>query len=76
VEELMKDKTMEILEKYLDNDFRVSPMASDKSTIDDINIIEKELDIKFPEEYIAHLLGDGAEVLGERGLYIEVKEEI
>jgi hypothetical protein len=34
------------------------------------------LEIKFPEEYIAHLVAEGAEVLGERGLYIEVKEEI
>jgi hypothetical protein len=76
MEEIMKDKTMEILEKYLDKDFRVSPMAQNKSTMDDINIVEKELNIKFPEEYIAHLLGEEADVLGERGLYIEVKEEI
>ena len=72
----MEDKTMEILEKYLDNDFRVSPMAPNKSTINDIYEIEKILGIKFPEEYTAHLLGEGAELLGERGLYIEVKKEI
>jgi hypothetical protein len=72
----MKDKTMGLLEKYLDNGFRISPMAPDKSTIHNINKIEKILGINFPEEYIAHLLGEGAEVLGERGLYIEVKEEI
>lgn len=72
----MKDKTMDILEKYLDNDFRVSPMAENKSTINDIREIEKELKIKFPEEYTAHLLADGVEVLCERGIYIEVKETI
>jgi hypothetical protein len=72
----MEDKTMNILEKYLDKDFRVSPMAPGKSTINDIAEIEKTLEIKFPEEYIAHLLGESAEVLGERGLYIEVKEEV
>ena len=72
----MEDKTMEILEKYLDNDFRVSPMAPNKSTIDDIKKIEQTFNIKFPEEYIAHLLAENAEVLGERGIYIEVKEEI
>jgi hypothetical protein len=76
MEEIMKDKTMKILEKYLDGGFRISPMAPNKSTIDDINRIEKEFNIKFPEEYIAHLLGEGADVLAERGLYIEVKEEI
>jgi hypothetical protein len=72
----MEDKTMKILGKYLDNDFRVSPMAPNQSAIEDVKLIENELQIKFPKEYIAHLLGEGAEVLGERGLYIEVKEEI
>jgi hypothetical protein len=72
----MEDKTMDILEKYLDGDFRVSPMAKNKSTPDDIKEIEKALKVKFPEEYVAHLLADGAEVLGERGIYIEVKEAI
>jgi hypothetical protein len=72
----MEDKTMEILGKYLDKDFRVSPMAPNKSTIDDINEIEKKLGIKFPEEYTAHLLGEGSDILGERGLFIEVKEDV
>ena len=72
----MNDKTMEILDKYLDKDFRVSPMSPKKSTKDDINKVEKTLGIKFPKEYIAHLLAENAEVLRERGLYIEVKEEI
>ena len=72
----MKDRTMEIMEKYLDGDFRISPMAPDKSTIKDINEIENKFKIKFPEEYIAHLLAEGADILGERGLYIEAKESI
>jgi hypothetical protein len=72
----MKDKTLEILEKYLDKDFRVMPMAANQSTRDDIKSVEKSLQIKFPDEYIAHLLGEDTDVLKERGLYIEVKEEI
>jgi hypothetical protein len=72
----MEDKTLEILGKYLDKDFRVSPMSENKTSIKDIEIVEKKLKIKFPEEYMAHLLAEGADVLGERGLYIEVKEEI
>jgi hypothetical protein len=72
----MEDKTLEILRKYLDKDFRVSPMAENRASIKDIQAIEEKLKIKFPEEYIAHLLAEGAEVLGERGLYIEVKEEV
>ncbi|QQO08714.1 hypothetical protein [Breznakiella homolactica] len=72
----MNDKTMEILEKYLDKDFRVSPMAPNKSTMSGIDKMQKDLGIQLPEEYIAHLLGGGSEVLGERGLYIEVKEDV
>ena len=72
----MKDKTLEILGKYLDKDFRVSPMARSKSTIEEIKAIEKKLNVKFPEEYIHHLLAEDAEVLSERGIFVEVKEEI
>ena len=72
----MVDKTMEIIEKYFDGDFRISPMAPNKSTIKEINEIEEKFGTEFPEEYIAHLLGEGAEILGERGLYIEVKKDI
>ncbi|MDR2105041.1 MAG: hypothetical protein LBP51_04720 [Deferribacteraceae bacterium] len=72
----MQDKTMEILAKHLDKDFRVSPMAPNRTTIDDIVEVERVLSVKFPEEYAAHLIGEGAELLGERGLFIEVKQEV
>jgi hypothetical protein len=72
----MEDKTLEILGKYLDKDFTVMPLARDKATITDIEYIENLFQIKFPDEYTAHLLAEDAEVLAERGLYIEAKEEI
>lgn len=72
----MKDRTIELMKKYLDGDYKVSPMAPFRSTLQDIKDIEKELDINFPDEYIAHLLGKNDESLGDRGIYIEVKEEI
>lgn len=72
----MEDKTLEILDKYLDKDFRVFPMAPTQSTLEDIKAVEEELQVKFPEEYVAHLLGEGAEFLKERGLFIEIKEEV
>lgn len=31
----MKDKTMDILEKYLNKDFNVSPMVENKSAIEE-----------------------------------------
>ncbi len=73
---MTEDRTLELMEKYLDGDYKVSPMAPYKSTIDDIKNIEKELGIAFPDEYIAHLLGENDEILGNRGVYIEVKEDI
>jgi hypothetical protein len=72
----MEDRTLEILRKYLDKDFKVSPMAPQTTSLDQVMEIEKELGIKLPGEFIAHLLGDGGPSLAERGLYIEVKEEI
>ncbi|TCD12113.1 hypothetical protein EZ449_03595 [Pedobacter frigidisoli] len=72
----MEDRTIALMTKYLDGDYKVSPMAPQKSTIQDIKNVEKELDINFPDEYIAHLLGENDEVLGSRGIFIEVKEEI
>ena len=72
----MEDKTIRLLENYLDGDYRVSPMAPNKVTIEDIRKAEKALEVKFPNEYIAHLLAEGADVLGERGIYIEVKEDV
>jgi hypothetical protein len=43
LEDTMEDKTLKILEKYLDGDFRVSPMAPNKSTMIDITELEKNI---------------------------------
>lgn len=72
----MKDKTIELLNGYLDSDFLIFPMAPNKSSLKDITDTEKELGVQFPEEYRVHLLGIGDEVLGNRGIYVEVKESI
>lgn len=72
----MKDQTLDILRRHLDGDFQVFPMASNQTTISDIREVETMLQIKFPEEFVCHLLAENAEVLAERGLYIEVKEDV
>ncbi len=74
--EKLEDKTIELLDKYLDADYTIFPMAPNKSSEEDIKELEENLGIKFPDEYILHLLGKDDEVLGNRGLSIEVKEEI
>ena len=72
----MKDRTIELLKAYLDEDFLVFPMAPNKSSEQDIIDVQNKLGIKFPEEYKVHLLGNGDEVLGNRGIYVEVKEAV
>ncbi|AEF84264.1 SMI1/KNR4 family protein [Treponema primitia ZAS-2] len=66
----MEDKTIEYLNKYFDKDFRVTPMAPDKYTLNDIENIEETLGIKFPEEYKAHILG------AFPGMYVEIIEKV
>jgi hypothetical protein len=72
----MEDRTIELLRKYLDGDFLILPMAPNKLSIQDIIDSETELGIKLPEEYRIHLLGNGDDILGSRGIYIEVVESI
>jgi hypothetical protein len=73
---IMKDKTWELLNLYLDEDFRILPMAANKSSEQDICDVENKLGIKFPYEYKIHLLGNGDELPGARGIYVEVLESI
>ena len=70
------DRTLELLNAYLDGDFRALPMAPNKSSEQDVSDVEKKLGIRFPDEYKIHLLGDGDELLGTRGIYVEVLESI
>ncbi len=51
-------------------------MSPRQVSMDDIDKLQRKLEIKLPKEYVFHLLGEGAEILSERGLFIEVKEEI
>lgn len=72
----MEDKTILLMNQYLDRDYSVFPMAEDKIVLQDIRNIENSLAIKFPDEYVAHLLGEDCDAIPHRGIYIEVKEEI
>src|SRR5208283_72341 len=66
----MSDKTTELLAKYLDQDFKVFPMAEKPCTASDIGRIEKNFKIKMPKEYSEHICGEFP------GLFVEVKEEV
>lgn len=65
-----EDRTVEILNKYIDEDFIAYPMAEGKLDRKDLKAIENEMQIKIPDEYRAHLLGEFP------GIYLEVKEHI
>jgi hypothetical protein len=63
---------MEFIKEFDENDdFMVYPMAHEKCTAEDVANVEKVLDIKFPQEYKAHILGDVA-----GGIQVEANEEV
>ena len=69
----MDDKTMEYVQEFYDSeDYMVYPLTPEdkKVTSSDVESVEKILEIKFPEEYKAHILGTYP------GMLIEVKEDI
>jgi len=65
-----KDKTQEILDKYLDADFSCFACGEDAPSEKELTELGKELGLQFPDEFIAH----STSKLG--GIYIEVKEAI
>lgn len=64
------DQTIEILNRHLTGDFRVSPMAEKRSTIATVQAVAKRLGVTFPPELVAHLTGEFP------GIFIEAKEEV
>lgn len=66
----MEDKTTDILNKYLDSGFRVSPMAPAGVAVEDVRNVEAATGIKLPEEFVLHVTGRFP------GLYVEVKEDV
>ncbi len=73
---ITEDRTWELFDLYLDGDFKVWPMAPDKSSEQSLHDLERKFGINFPVEYKAHILGEGDDVLGCRGVYVEVLEGI
>ena len=61
-----KDKTVEILDRHLDGDFTVFPMAPRTATEADIEKYRGVL----PDDYLAHVTGEFA------GIWVEAKEKV
>jgi hypothetical protein len=64
------DRTEELLRQHLDRDFTVFPMAGTPTSEAQIRTIEKTYRVKYPAEFVAHVLGQFP------GVWIEVKEAI
>lgn len=65
------NKTIEYIEKNLTNaDFMYYPLAPNRITDTDIDDVEKELGIKFPNDYREHLLGS------HPGILVEATDEV
>lgn len=67
---LPPDRTEEILADYFDGDFTVFPMAGTAVTQAQFQALEARFGVKYPPEFVAHVLGRFP------GAYIEVKEHL
>lgn len=65
-----EDQTTSILERYLTSDFRVFPMAENRTSQNAVLSIAKKIGVPMPTEVLAHLTGDFP------GIYIAAKEEV
>jgi hypothetical protein len=67
---LPEDQTKAILDRHLDGDFMVFPMADTPTSLNQIEVIAKKHGVIYPSELAAHICGHFP------GMYLEVKEEI
>ena len=65
-----KDRTEEILERYLDGDFSSSAALDEAPTRAQLKAVAKRYGCRLPEEFLAHSTGEYG------GIYIEVKERL
>jgi hypothetical protein len=68
--ESFSDETEFHLNKHLDSDFMVFPMADTKTSVDQLTSIANQYCVKYPSEFKGHVCGKFP------GIYIEVKESI
>jgi len=61
---------MEILNRYLDKDFQVFPMAEGTASFDEVKQVGDKFGVVLPEEYVAHVCGQFP------GIFVEVKENV
>ena len=66
----MSDRTLEILGRHLDADFRVSPLANTPVSAQQVADIGARLGIRYPPEIAEHVCGRFP------GMYVEVKESV
>jgi len=68
--EPVTDKTKEILDKYLDEDFACFASGNEAPTGADLDALAEKLQIQFPAEFVEHSISKFG------GIYIEVKEAL
>jgi hypothetical protein len=66
----MTDRTLEILKKHLDGDFRVLPLAETEVSREQIAAIGARLGVAYPPALADHVCGRFP------GMYVEVKENV
>jgi hypothetical protein len=66
----LEDRTEAILRKYLDGEFRVSPMAEGNARAEQVDEVGRRYGVSYPTDFTAHVCGRFP------GMYVEVKESV
>ena len=64
------DRTQEIVSRHVDGDFTVYPLGEGHPVENEVTAVAKNLGVKFPDEFIAHICG------WLPGTYILAREEV
>lgn len=72
----MRDRTQDILDNTLDDDFFVYPLVPSTTSQKNIRAVQYGLNVTLPREYIAHLRGKEAKVMEGRGIYLIAKKAV
>jgi hypothetical protein len=72
----MHDRTQDILNNTLGDDYFVYPLVQSTTSGKNIRAIQYALNVKLPREYVAHLRGKEARVMEGRGIYVIAKRAV
>jgi hypothetical protein len=72
----MRDRTQNILDYTLNDEFVVYPLVQSTTSQKNIRFVQYTFNVTLPKEYVAHLRGKEANVMEGRGIYVIAKNAV